>query len=82
MSSSHKHVRGERLAVCEVLNRVEDSALALNGEPIDEPIASFSFIMNTREEIQQTMRDYESGWTRRLAPPAGIGGDLQVGQNK
>jgi redox-sensitive bicupin YhaK (pirin superfamily) len=62
MSSRHKHVRGERLVVCEVLNRVGDSALVLNGEPIDEPIASYSFIMNTQEEIQQTMRDDEIGW--------------------
>jgi len=46
----------------------DSSVLVLNGEPIDEPIASYGpFVMNTQEEIQQAMRDYQSGRMGRLA---------------
>jgi redox-sensitive bicupin YhaK (pirin superfamily) len=42
--------------------------LVLNGAPIDEPIAGYGpFVMNTREEIQQAMRDYSSGRFGRIA---------------
>ena len=34
----------------------------ISGEPLNEPIASYGpFVMNTPEEIRQTMRDYGSG---------------------
>jgi len=36
--------------------------LILTGEPIDEPIAGYGpFVMNSREEIEQTLRDYRDG---------------------
>ncbi|HEV8713101.1 MAG TPA: pirin family protein [Candidatus Binatia bacterium] len=46
----------------------DSSILVLNGEPIDEPIASYGpFVMNTQEEIRQAVDDYRSGRMGRLA---------------
>jgi redox-sensitive bicupin YhaK (pirin superfamily) len=52
------------------MNAEEDaSILVLNGEPIDEPIASYGpFVMNTQAEIRQAMEDYRSGRIGRMQP--------------
>src|SRR4029453_17334552 len=43
-------------------------ALVLTGEPLDEPVyGQGHFVMNTREEIQQAIRDYQAGRMGRLS---------------
>jgi hypothetical protein len=43
--------------------------LVLAGRPLREPIVQYGpFVMNTREEIEQAIRDYQSGeFTRAVA---------------
>ncbi|MCC6173101.1 MAG: pirin family protein [Gammaproteobacteria bacterium] len=43
--------------------------LLLSGAPIDEPIAGYGpFVMNSRAEIEQAIRDFESGRFGRIPP--------------
>ena len=46
----------------------ETELLMLQGKPIGEPVAQHGpFVMNTRDEIRQAIRDYQSHAFRRLA---------------
>lgn len=49
----------------------ESTVLVLNGQPIDEPIISYGpFVMNTEDEIQRAIEDYQSGRMGHIASPA------------
>jgi quercetin 2,3-dioxygenase len=50
---------GERIAIEA---REDATILVLNGEPIDEPVASYGpFVMNTEDEVRQAINDFRSG---------------------
>ena len=53
------------------LNASADTRLlVISGKPIGEPIVHYGpFVMNSVEEIQQAIRDYQSG---RLVRQAGV----------
>lgn len=56
---------GEEIAI-EALK--DSTLLILNGQPIDEPIASYGpFVMNRPEEIHQAIADYRAGRMGKLA---------------
>jgi redox-sensitive bicupin YhaK (pirin superfamily) len=42
---------------------VDARFLVIAGKPLGEPIAQYGpFVMNTADEIQQTLRDYRNGY--------------------
>ena len=45
--------------------------ILLGGEPIGEPMVHYGpFVMNTREELQQTLEDYHAGRLGVIPPDA------------
>lgn len=61
----------DRSSVGSIKLAAEDGAraLILNGEPLHEPVVAHGpFVMNTKDEIVQAIRDYQAGKMGRLAP--------------
>ncbi|MGZ5054221.1 MAG: pirin family protein, partial [Methylobacter sp.] len=56
----------ERKGKTITLTTLKDTImLAINGEPINEPIAGYGpYVMNTEEEIRQAIADFDSGLFR------------------
>jgi redox-sensitive bicupin YhaK (pirin superfamily) len=54
----------------------EATVLFLSGEPIEEPLVHYGpFVMNTRDEINEAIEDYNAGKFGHLeAPPSDAGG--------
>jgi quercetin 2,3-dioxygenase len=52
----------------ELESTAGSTILVLSGQPIDEPIVGMGpFVMNTRQEIQRAMLDYQTGRMGQLA---------------
>jgi hypothetical protein len=57
----------------------QSSVLLLSGVPILEPIVGYGpFVMNSREEIEQAMRDFQAGKFGRMPPALGSGASASV----
>ena len=62
VAPGHMAVLAHTGGVIRVLGEAGARALVLSGEPIAEPVAAYGpFVMNTRDELIQAVRDYQSG---------------------
>jgi len=62
LTPSAASVLGQGDEVMLVGGETEARLLLIAGKPIGEPIVQYGpFVMNTREEIEQTLRDYQTG---------------------
>ena len=62
VSSNHFALFNNKGSEFTIKAEEEAEILILSGEPIDEPIASYGpFVMNTNDEIRQTIDDFNSG---------------------
>jgi redox-sensitive bicupin YhaK (pirin superfamily) len=62
--------KGDRITLAAGLNSSLE-VLLLGGEPINEPMQHYGpFVMNTREELQQALDDYNSGRLGVVPPDA------------
>jgi redox-sensitive bicupin YhaK (pirin superfamily) len=62
---------GDRLTVRAADGQEPLEAIVLGGRPIREPVAHYGpFVMNTREELQQAMDDYNAGRLGVIPPNA------------
>ena len=49
-------------AAINLYSKCESEFLVLGGQPLDEEVFSYGpFVMNTKQEINQCIRDYQAG---------------------
>jgi redox-sensitive bicupin YhaK (pirin superfamily) len=51
----------------------DSTFLVLSGEPLNEPIVGLGpFVMNTKEEIEEAIKDFNSGRFGRIPPGSDV----------
>ena len=64
-------VLGRDGAKAEIEAAPDATVFVMNGQPIDEPIAAYGpFVMNTREQIQRAVLDFQAGRLGTVPEPA------------